>query len=503
MRFLNCRLTVFAVSSLFMAGVSQAERFTYHHEQVLGTSLELEFECPNRSVADYAENVALLEIDRLDLILSSHRSDSEFAGWASADSTIVIGNDLRNVLERAEHWRVQTGGTFDTRAEAVELLYRQAAMPNAAARNVVLEQLQNQPFSHPGELTRADRLPMSLNALAKGYVLDCVCQRVLDECKQVSGCMVNIGGDVKIAGKLECTAGITDPQDPSENAKPIAKVVLRAGQGLATSGNYRRYVRNGDLAVNHIFDPRTALPGVGIASATVIAQSAMDADALATALCVLPVAEGLQLSEQQHVDCLLIDHRGQHFTSTHWPGTPVRTAVPNLVSTTSEPEKQKPDSSGSLIVEFTLAANNQAGRYRRPYVAVWLEDQEGFPVRTSILWVQTTQPGPRWHRDLTRWFRNDRMRKLTEDIDLLDTLSGATRGPGEYTARFDGFDNSGQPLEAGQYVLCMEVAREHGTYQIIREKFIWGETKLAKELQPNAEISAASYSFTPANAKVN
>src|SRR6056297_2259913 len=47
--------------------------------------------------------------------------------------------------------------------------------------------------------------------------------------------------------------------------------------------------------------------------------------------------------------------------------------------------------------------------YRKPYVAVWLEDTDGFPVKTAVLWWQTEQPGPRWHRDLTRWYRNNRM----------------------------------------------------------------------------------------------
>ena len=48
--------------------------------------------------------------------------------------------------------------------------------------------------------------------------------------------------------------------------------------------------------------------------------------------------------------------------------------------------------SDGLVVEFELN-RIQGGRYRKPYVAVWLEDSDGFPVKTAVLWVQTEQPG--------------------------------------------------------------------------------------------------------------
>ncbi|HCO26668.1 MAG TPA: hypothetical protein DIT97_27990, partial [Gimesia maris] len=83
-------------------------------------------------------------------------------------------------------------------------------------------------------------------------------------------------------------------------------------------------------------------------------------------------------------------------------------------------------STAGLNVDFTLK-RPEGGRYRRPYVAVWLEDEDGFPVKTALLWMQTKQPGPRWHRDLTRWYRNDRFRKLAENKELIGTISAATR----------------------------------------------------------------------------
>ena len=150
-----------------------------------------------------------------------------------------------------------------------------------------------------------------------------------------------------------------------------------------------------------------------------------------------------------------------------------------------------------LHVWFSLE-RPKGRRYRRPYLAVWLEDEDGFPVKTGVLWLQTDQPGPRWHRDLTRWYRNDRMRKLVEKNDLIDGVSGATRGPGNYQAHFDGTDNTGKQLPNGEYTLCLEAAREHGNNKIIREKIRWGGEQIAKkDLNGNIEIPRASYQFVP------
>ncbi len=155
------------------------------------------------------------------------------------------------------------------------------------------------------------------------------------------------------------------------------------------------------------------------------------------------------------------------------------------------------DAAPGLHVWFRLDRPS-GSNYRRPYVAVWLEDADGFPVKTEVLWLMTEQPGPRWHRDLTRWYRNDRMRKIVEKTDLIDGISGATRGPGSYEARFDGTDNDGDPLPDGTYTLCLEAARENGTYKIIRKRFQWGDQAIERtELKGNIEIPQAAFAFQP------
>ena len=69
-----------------------------------------------------------------------------------------------------------------------------------------------------------------------------------------------------------------------------------------------------------------------------------------------------------------------------------------------------------LVVNFEINhPEAEKGRYRRPYVAIWVEDSEGKPVRTLALWVSLGGSGPfQWLPDLKRWYKSDEDRKLAE-----------------------------------------------------------------------------------------
>ena len=148
----------------------------------------------------------------------------------------------------------------------------------------------------------------------------------------------------------------------------------------------------------------------------------------------------------------------------------------------------------TLEIEINRPQNAVRG-YRRPYVAAWLADKDGFPVRTISLWVQQAPPGERWVPDLRQWYRDDRVRQLVDDLNLVDAVSSATRNAGKHKVAWDGNDDNGKPLPAGTYTLIVESAREHGTYQIIREKLELGAKAFQRDLKGNAEISAVRVNY--------
>ena len=153
--------------------------------------------------------------------------------------------------------------------------------------------------------------------------------------------------------------------------------------------------------------------------------------------------------------------------------------------------------------EFELAVNfeinhpeAEKGRYRRPYVAVWVEDSEGKQVRTLALWVSLSGSGPfQWLPDLKRWYKSDEDRKLAEKKDIFFTVSRPTRPPGKYKLIWDGKDNHGKQLGGGEYTIFIEAAREHGTYQSIRRQVSLTNNPFSEDLKGNVEIRSASIEY--------
>src|SRR5262249_28340818 len=150
-----------------------------------------------------------------------------------------------------------------------------------------------------------------------------------------------------------------------------------------------------------------------------------------------------------------------------------------------------------LVVHFEI--NNpevSGGRYRRPYVAIWVEDKGGASVRTLALWVSMGGAGPfQWLPDLKRWYTSDFERKRRDKKELLFTIAGPTRPPGKYRVIWDGKDDHGKPLPGGEYTISLEAAREHGTYQSIRKAVTLSDQPFTQELQGNVEIRSASIEY--------
>lgn len=106
----------------------------------------------------------------------------------------------------------------------------------------------------------------------------------------------------------------------------------------------------------------------------------------------------------------------------------------------------------------------ETSQYHRPYVAVWVEDAQQQPVRLIALWVEK----PDWLKDLRRFWR-----KIgRSNTALVDAVSGATQKPGTYTLQWDGKDDNGEPLAAGQYQLLVEAAREQGGRSLAKQEFM-------------------------------
>ena len=460
-------------------GEQEAGTWTFHHEHVLGTSLEVKVRASSFADARRAEAAALTEIDRQDGILSAWRGDSEFSRWAATRfEAVPVSPELFAVLAGFEHWRDRTGGALDASAESAVRLWRRAAAEGSQPSEVEIAETK-EAMAQPhwqldavhGTATRLTDVPLALASFAKSYVSGHAADAAMHS--GASGMMLNVGGDVVVRGMMRQIVEIADPVADAENDRPLDRVAV-GDRAVATSGSYRRGV---DLAVtallrapefSHIVDPRTARPTGHVLSSTVIARDAPTAGALATAFSVLSTEESVQLAATvPGVDYLLVTQDGRQIRSEGWSGYQAPGVRP-AVYVPAVPVAHGADA-GLWNKDFELALELELprlddARYRRPYVAVWIEDADHFPVRTIALWTQK----PRWLPELKQWYRDDQVRNLSEGTDVSKTVSSATRPPGTYMLKWDGKDNEGKPVKAGKYTVVVEGAREHGGYQVER-----------------------------------
>jgi hypothetical protein len=147
-----------------------------------------------------------------------------------------------------------------------------------------------------------------------------------------------------------------------------------------------------------------------------------------------------------------------------------------------------------LAVDLEIAPQ-EGFRYHRPYVAVWIEDANGRPVRTLSAWVNTSGRGPRYIRELRRWFSMEREQEDAGGPDLITTVSSATRLPGQYTVTWNGRDDRGNVVDQGNYRVLIEAAREHGSYQLMQQDLTLGAKPVAADLGSNEEIGRARVEY--------
>ncbi|HXT35792.1 MAG TPA: FAD:protein FMN transferase [Chloroflexota bacterium] len=144
-------------------------------------------------------------------------------------------------------------------------------------------------------------LVLDLGAVAKGLAIDLAAR----ELACYPGFAVEAGGDLFVGGHNDhgtnWRIGIKHPVQPTAL---IDRVEVR-DLAVCTSAAYERRVGAGPIT-HHLLDPRRGESAAGVASVTVIALTAMLADALSTAAFVLGPEKGIALLEAANVDGLII-----------------------------------------------------------------------------------------------------------------------------------------------------------------------------------------------------
>jgi len=158
--------------------------------------------------------------------------------------------------------------------------------------------------------SRADT-QIYLPSIGKGYGIDQMANVV--KSFGLKDFMVEIGGDLYVSGRnadgLDWQIGIESPDALNRQAYKVASA---SNLGMATSGDYRNYFEEDGVRYSHILDAKTGRPITHrTASVTVLAESAMLADAWATALLVHGTERGLEIANERDLAVLFIDRNAE------------------------------------------------------------------------------------------------------------------------------------------------------------------------------------------------
>ncbi|MCI0693673.1 FAD:protein FMN transferase, partial [candidate division KSB1 bacterium] len=272
---------------------------------------------------------AYAEMARLDSLMSSYRQDSEVAAinrCGAAGSEMEVSADIDTVL-RAAQWAAQiSAGAFDVAVAPLLRLwgfgtdsagvpapekiaaclplvnFHNMELANVATNGAAGIEKSSVRFGQPG-------MAIDLGGVAKGYAVD----RGLAVLAQagIHDAMITAGGDLRTVAS-PMTSGrryiwIRHPRAPGSDTVDdattgadektfLGRFRLDAG-AVSTSGDYERFFIKDGKRYHHIIDPRTGYPAAQAVSATVMAKTSIQADALSTALFVLGPERGIALAD--------------------------------------------------------------------------------------------------------------------------------------------------------------------------------------------------------------
>jgi FAD:protein FMN transferase len=435
--------------------------YVFRDESILGTRMQVILVAQSFAIAHEAALAVRSEIDRLDTIFNSRRNHSELS-VLNHSNLHRASAELFAVVAAAERWREITRGAFSGRLGRILDLWREALRPpsrmemhelalSIRGAGVVLD-------PQARTIARPDVVQFALDGIAKGWIVD----RAFDTAMNaygIRGALIDIGGDIRCGGQVSDISGwridIPDPSLPQDNA-PIVATTHLSQHAVATSGRGPRDRIVSGVTYSQTVSPFNGWPIDHGRSASVVARSAADADALATAMLVLPEAHATELA-REHASATRITYADGNVISTTAPSQPIRIA--SVEPRPSVTQARTSWHEGWQALATFTAPRRQLIRdphFRSPYMAMWITDADNQPIRTLLLVGRRAD----WQKDNFIWWTMNR----PETKHLLAVRSMSTSGAGVYNVFWDGVDDQDKPVPAGKYVLHVETNRERGQH---------------------------------------
>lgn len=290
--------------------------------RALGADVHLTVFHRHPRTAEQAIDEAFAELERVESIMSLHRPDSQICELNRTGHLQAAHPDLVEVLTLANELGGKTGGAFDITVQPLWKVYTSAGqagrLPSEEELQTVLGRVDWRRVKVEGRTVRLEGTgtEITLNGIAQGFAADAV-GRVLSS-RGIHHALIDTG-EINALGhhadKDAWTIGIKHPRAPQD----FLALASLNGRSLATSGDYETRFSE-DFRHHHLLDPRTGRSPVELASVSIAAPSAMEADAWSTAVFLMGREKGRALVEATPgLDALFVTKEGQFEKTAGFP----------------------------------------------------------------------------------------------------------------------------------------------------------------------------------------
>ncbi len=302
---------------------------------VMGTEVVISLYVQPASDPEPIIDAAVAELERVENLMTDWRpSPLSTLNAGAGTGPQPVDPEIVALIARAKRIHALTMGAFDISYAAAGALWDfKRRPPRIPTDEEIARALPFIDASKIGVDLQAGTVDLpagwkiGLGGIAKGYAVDRAMKVLMN--LGIEHAVIKAGGDMKVLGLEHGQPWKVAVKHPRDRERVIA-VLQASNTCISTSGDYERYFELEGRRYHHIIDPRTGRPALGAQSATVVAPEAAFADALATALCVLPPAEGIAMIESlPRVEALVVDHEGKIHASQ------------GLLSFVNEPERSR------------------------------------------------------------------------------------------------------------------------------------------------------------------
>ncbi|MFH1848600.1 MAG: FAD:protein FMN transferase [archaeon] len=272
----------------------------------MGTDVTIIAYHEDRRIAAEAVNLAFDEISRLEKIFGP--TNGTAVSQLNTEGFLADPPpELLEVLRLSQQYSNASAGSFDITVQPVLDLYKYTfeqfgRPPNETEIQDALRHVGYQNVIVNENVTLLNDARITVGGIAKGYIVDKASDVLRSQ--GISHGLVNGGGDIMaIGGKPDGSPWTVALQNPRNRSDYVAIIEIQ-NKAVATSGDYERYFVN--KTYHHIIAPNTGRSADEMISVTVVSNSAVSADAIATAAFVAG-HNGRWLIESLGSEGLIID----------------------------------------------------------------------------------------------------------------------------------------------------------------------------------------------------